>query len=83
MLGKTIIATNVGGTPEIIQNNKTGLLIEPKSSRQISSALQTLLHDQELGDRLAKNAQERARAEFDFQQIVHDKIVTLYKEIVL
>lgn len=83
ILGKTIIATNVGGTPEIIQNNKTGLLIEPKSSSQISSALHTLMHDPKLMQRLAKNAQERARSDFDFQRIVHDKIITLYKEMVL
>lgn len=82
MLGKPIVATNVGGTPEIIKNNKTGLLIEPKSSRQVLSAITALLDDPKLADRLAKNAQERARTDFDFQSIVHDKIVTIYKEVV-
>lgn len=54
--GKPVIATNVGGIPEIIKNNETGLLIPAKNPRSISQAIQSLYHSKDKRDYLAKNA---------------------------
>jgi len=78
MLGRPIIATNVGGTPEII-DDKTGVLIEPRSAAAITAALRQLLADPKLRDKLGQAAQARAVRDFDLQKIVTDKIVPLYK----
>ncbi len=78
MLGKPIIATNVGGTPEII-NEKSGVLIESKSTEAIVGALEKLIANDKLRNSIASNAQAIAEKEFDFQQIVENKIIPLYE----
>ena len=40
---KPVIATNVGGPPEIIVDGKTGLLLEPRNVEAISSAIERIL----------------------------------------
>jgi len=42
---KPIVATNVGGIPEIVQNNINGLLVPPKDSTKLAEAINTLLAD--------------------------------------
>jgi glycosyltransferase involved in cell wall biosynthesis len=79
MLGRPIIATKVGGTPEII-DNKTGILIEPKSPDAIYRALEKILDDKNVADRLGAAAQHKAVQEFDFQKIVENKIIPLYRD---
>lgn len=49
---KPIIATNVGGIPEVIEHNKTGLLIEPKNHNTLREALNLILSSQALQDRI-------------------------------
>ncbi len=51
-----IIATSVGGIPELIINNKTGLLIKPKSTQDIINSITKLLNNDKLREQLATNA---------------------------
>lgn len=78
MLARPIIATNVGGTPEII-NKGCGILIEPKSAEAVAKALKTLLADKAKRQKLGTAAKARAIAKFDFQKIVEQQIIPLYK----
>lgn len=80
MLGRPIIATSVGGTPEII-DEKCGVLIEPKSPEAIKQALDILLKDKAKRDKLGKAAQEKAKRDFDFQKIVEQQIIPLYEGV--
>jgi len=77
MLSRPIVATNVGGTPEII-DGKTGILIEPKSPMAITTALQKLIGDEAGRVQLGQAACKKALAEFDFQNIVEGKIIPIY-----
>ena len=54
--GKAIVATNVSGTNEAIVDNENGLLVEPKNSSVLVGALQKLISDAELRERLGSNA---------------------------
>ncbi len=54
--GKPVIATNVGGIPEIIKNNGTGLLIPACDPKAISEAILKLYYSKEKRNYLAKNA---------------------------
>ena len=78
MLGRPIIATNVGGTPEIIDGS-CGILIEPKSASQITVALKELVDNPAKRTKLGKVAQARARRDFDFEKSVKQKIIPLYR----
>jgi glycosyltransferase involved in cell wall biosynthesis len=80
MLGRPIIATNVGGTPEIIDSS-CGILVNPKDSDAITKALRLMLADKHKMYALGKAAQKKALEEFNFQKIVLKKIIPLYHEI--
>ena len=59
-----IIATKVGGIPEIIENNESGLLIEPRESGALAEKIKLLLNQPELADQLAANAQKKVKEKF-------------------
>ncbi|MEW6171993.1 MAG: glycosyltransferase family 4 protein [Bacillota bacterium] len=56
-LGLPVVATAVGGTPEVIKDGETGLLIPPGDNDALSKALRLLIKDTNLRKRLAENAQ--------------------------
>ena len=57
-LGKPIIATRVGGIPEVIKDGTNGLLIPPRSPEHVAQAIDRLLHDSSLVEKLSKAAAE-------------------------
>ncbi len=80
MLGRPIIATNVGGTPEIIDNT-CGILIEPRDPVAITNAINKLLVDASLRKQIGDTIRIKAEREFDFQKIVEKKIIPLYLKL--
>lgn len=56
--GLPIIATNVGGTPEIVAHNETGLLIEPGNAKQLAEAIKFLIKSPDEAVRLGRNARK-------------------------
>lgn len=66
-----VVGTRVGGIPDVIQHEETGLLVEPKNSEQIADALKRLLGNQDLRERLRQNAISRLDR-FDWNKIVED-----------
>lgn len=47
-LGKPVIATNVGGLSEMIENGKTGLLVPPKNADALAEAIMLILQDEKM-----------------------------------
>lgn len=64
--GLPVIATAVGGVPEIIENEVHGLLIPPEKPAALASALLRLLEEPQLRANLGKAGQERVRTKFNF-----------------
>lgn len=62
--GKTAVASRVGGIPEAVLDDRTGLLVPPGDQRATAEAIVKLLRDSDTRLRLASEA--RARAEKDF-----------------
>jgi len=73
------IATNINGCNEIIENNVTGVLIEPKSSVEILNKCETLYLNPEFRKKLSQSARYNMEQNFD-QQIFWDKLISFYKE---
>lgn len=64
-LGIPVVATDVGGTREIIEHEVTGLLVPPGDVDALASAMLRLLDDQALATRLAEAGRARVEARFD------------------
>ena len=76
--GKPTVATEVGGIPDIIINNETGILVPPRDSAAIGMAINKMLENPEWTAQLGKNARERIVANFSLEQMV-DKYVNVYE----
>ena len=59
--GLPVIATTVGGTPEIINNMKNGVLAPPRNPKAISDALSKLLAEDKLGKIMGDEARETSK----------------------
>jgi glycosyltransferase involved in cell wall biosynthesis len=58
--GVPVVATLVGGIPEIVRHGEDGILIEPGKFDQIVCAMEKILKDEPMRKRLSKSARERA-----------------------
>ena len=71
MKAKTpIIATNVGGIPELIQDDITGLLIQPKKVKELKSKIKYLIDHPEQAKEMAQKAKEKAENEFSLEETI-------------
>ncbi len=62
--GVPMIATDVGGTPEIIEPEISGRLVPKGDSKELAAAMQSLLSDRALSDRFRQAARRRAETHF-------------------
>lgn len=62
--GKAIVATNVGGNGESIDNMVHGLLIEAENAMELAAALKKLITDKDMRQKLSHAARERFEHEF-------------------
>jgi glycosyltransferase involved in cell wall biosynthesis len=66
--GKAVIATRVGGVPEIVQDGKNGVLVPPESVADLMAAIIAMLGDPARRAQLAEAGKQRAM-EFDWSRI--------------
>jgi L-malate glycosyltransferase len=77
---RPIVATAVGGTPELIQDGVHGLLVPPEDPGALAVALIKLLADRDLRARLGRAARERIAAQYSLPQLI-ERIDRLYAEM--
>ena len=77
--GLPVIATDVGGNPEAIIDNLTGLLVKPSDTEQLGRAILKLSRDPALRKELGIAASKRFSDNFTLEQCVV-KYTTLYKK---
>jgi colanic acid/amylovoran biosynthesis glycosyltransferase len=64
-LGVPVIATNVAGTSELVENGETGLLVRPTDSEALANAMITMMGDYDLRRRSAQLGRAKVAREFD------------------
>ena len=62
--GRPVVATAVGGTPELVVDGETGLLVPPRDPERSPAALRRLLDDAELRRRLGEAGRRRVAERF-------------------
>jgi L-malate glycosyltransferase len=75
--GLPVIATAVGGVPEVIENGVSGLLVPPGDSASLADAVLRVLHDANFADQLARAGRECARVRFAFDRAITE-LVSFY-----
>jgi glycosyltransferase involved in cell wall biosynthesis len=78
--GAPIVATSVGGVPELITDGESGLLVPPDDPAALADAIDRLLGDRELAQRLGRAAKARQRAQYDLDVVVH-RLEQMYVEL--
>jgi glycosyltransferase involved in cell wall biosynthesis len=78
--GTPLVATAVGGLPEVIDEGRTGLLVPPRDPVALAQAIERVLTDRPLALTLA-NALERKRDDISLESVAH-RFAELYEELV-
>ncbi len=79
-LKKPVVSTLVGGIPEVVENQKTGLLVPPKDPHSLALAIISLLKDKNLAFHLGEEGRKRVEKLFTIEKMI-DKIEALLGEM--
>jgi glycosyltransferase involved in cell wall biosynthesis len=75
--GKPVVATAVGGIPEIIEDGVSGFLVQPRHPADAADRILRLLRDTGLRQRMGASARQRVAEKFDLRANVAE-LVRLY-----
>ena len=78
--GRPVVASRVGGLPDVISDSETGYLVPPGNVEQLAYAVERVLRDRETTDRLRRNARESVRHKFATERLTAD-IDLLYRRL--
>ena len=79
--GLPIVATAVGGVPEMVENNETGLLVPASDPQAMADAIARILNDKKLAEQLAENGGELVSTRFSPEAYVRS-MVEVYSEVI-
>ncbi len=74
-----MVAARVGGLPEVVADEETGLLVEGREPRDYCSAISKILHDEAGRERMGEAARRRAGT-FSWERMV-DRLLSIYGRV--
>jgi glycosyltransferase involved in cell wall biosynthesis len=77
---RPVVACDAGGTPEIVLDQETGLLVPPHDRNALTAAIVTLTEDVSLRERLGKNGEKWIQERFSLEKYSR-RVERLYKEL--
>jgi len=69
-LGKPVVATAVGGVPEVVADGQTGILVQPGDPAALAAAVVELLGDPTRAEEMGERGRQRAAAHFDIVEML-------------
>ncbi|MDQ8194171.1 N-acetyl-alpha-D-glucosaminyl L-malate synthase BshA [Coraliomargarita sp. SDUM461004] len=78
--GKPVVATDVGGIPEVVQDGRTGLLVPPHSPEALADAIDQLIDHPEQMTAMGQAAAEDAKARFA-PPVIRDQYLRCYRDL--
>ena len=79
-LNVPVIGTDVGGIPELIKNNETGIIIPPENPSKLAQAVNELLSDKEKAEKLATNGNTFVKNNMTWDVIL-PKYIKFYEDL--
>ena len=68
--GAPVVATDVGGNPEVVRHGVTGLLVPPRAPAALAGAIVTILTDRDLADRFGRAGRRRVIQDFSLDRMI-------------
>lgn len=78
--GKPVIASNIGGIPELVEHNKTGLLFEPNNIEQLKDCILEYWNNPELVIEHGRNGYEKVKDNYTEDEY-YNSIISVYEQI--
>jgi glycosyltransferase involved in cell wall biosynthesis len=78
--GLPVVATNVGGVPEVVLDGETGFLVPPRQPRTMAQAIVRLLVDSDLAKTMGKVGRSRVEEVFD-AKVMAEKTARVYRDL--
>ena len=75
-----VVASNVGGIPELVDDKKTGILVPTEDSKKLSVEINLILKDKEKSKELIQNAHEFVINQMSWKKIL-PKYITFYENL--
>ncbi|NOT47723.1 MAG: glycosyltransferase [Acidobacteria bacterium] len=79
-VGTPVVATSVGGVPEIVENEKTGIVVRPRDSNELYTAIKRLIKDADLRSKFGEAGRESVLDKFNVQLFV-ERQWACYREL--
>lgn len=80
-MGKPVVASNIGGVAELVEDGKTGVLVPPKNSGRLAEAIVMLFRDEKKTMKFAQGGYQKASREFDSKTNIQ-RITAVYENLV-
>ncbi|WP_461867193.1 glycosyltransferase family 4 protein [Thermococcus sp.] len=79
--GLPVVATDVGGIPEIVMESESGLLVPPGNELELRNAIQKLLLDDKLRERLGSNGRKAVEERYSWNRVT-EQIEKTYEDVI-
>ena len=80
-LGKPIVASNIGGIPDLVIHGKNGFLVPPKNPKELAKYIQVLIEDKGKREKMGLKGKEMS-LNFGAESMI-EKIASLYEELLI
>lgn len=80
-IGKPVVGARIGGIPELVQNQYTGMTYKFDNIEELSNNMKVLFNDKELAEKLGNNAKEQAKKLYT-KNLYYDKIIKIYTDLI-
>lgn len=78
--GCCVVASDVGGIPDIIENEKDGLMVPAKDAAALKNAIDRVMTDDNLAATLSENGRKKAVEKYSIERL-SEELVGIYKEL--
>jgi glycosyltransferase involved in cell wall biosynthesis len=75
-----VIVSNVGGLPEIVDNNITGFIVQSKNIKEIATAIEALINNPKLAQKMGENGRKKVLSDYNWHNNLM-QMINIYKNI--